>query len=660
MGVLRPVRMAKIGLLGLKEDRETILTVLHDLRVAQVETVSPEVLQQLGPERDTGLQRRVAEETLRFRGLKSILPRIPGTRPLRFESLQAVFDLAKTIPIDEEVGRLHREDDQLQTVERTADATVALLERIRFYPDRLEYLWGQTLVTYVVDGDAKVALAWRATNPLGPTSIWTAHPVGKAIVALVTVPRREAETLVQSAQVAGLKLAALPELSGTIPDAIAAAKAHGSEALHRRKAIAERLGEIARDWYLPVASIEEALTVESRKFDLFPKMAGGREAFALEAWVPDRDLDRLARLVDRTVGGRTVFYRLATTEEPPTFMDNPPGIRWYEFFIRFYSLPKATEWDPTVVFAIVFPIFFGFMIGDWGYGLVILLISLWMIAGFPGRERLPSGIKGFIKTIMGPSSLQQLARTLVPGAIVAIGTGLYFDSFFGYHVLGPLVHYTPAVRPDTNLGSLLLLAGFIGLAMVCFGFLLGSLKEYFHGHYRGTVGKAGGIVFACGITFYGLQVLRHTSGSLLADPFFWVAAVGGAAFVGGEGLQNGLLGLIEVVSHVLSYTRLVGILLASVILALLINSVAIGSFHSGGLAIVLGVVILVVGQTFNVILSVFEPSIQGMRLMFVEYFSKFYEGDGHEFHPFGADRVHTLPLVAAGHEPTSPGAPAET
>ena len=49
------------------------------------------------------------------------------------------------------------------------------------------------------------------------------------------------------------------------------------------------------------------------------------------------------------------------------------------------------------------------------------------------------------------------------------------------------------------------------------------------------------------------------------------------------------------------------------------------------------------GQSFNVILGVFEPGIQGARLIFVEYFSKFYSGNGKPFRPFGAERTHTLP-----------------
>ena len=73
---LRPVRMAKVGFLGLKEDEERILTVLHDLRVAQIEPLSPEAMAELGPERGPEMLRQVGDETLRFRGLLSALP--PG------------------------------------------------------------------------------------------------------------------------------------------------------------------------------------------------------------------------------------------------------------------------------------------------------------------------------------------------------------------------------------------------------------------------------------------------------------------------------------------------------------------------------------------------------------------------------------------------------
>jgi vacuolar-type H+-ATPase subunit I/STV1 len=68
------------------------------------------------------------------------------------------------------------------------------------------------------------------------------------------------------------------------------------------------------------------------------------------------------------------------------------------------------------------------------------------------------------------------------------------------------------------------------------------------------------------------------------------------------------------------------------------------------LFVILGLVILVVGQVFNLVLGVFEPGIQGARLIFVEYFSKFYEGNGKEFHPLRTKRVYTAPL----YQPSPP------
>ncbi|MCI4316921.1 MAG: hypothetical protein L3J96_00140 [Thermoplasmata archaeon] len=90
-----------------------------------------------------------------------------------------------------------------------------------------------------------------------------------------------------------------------------------------------------------------------------------------------------------------------------------------------------------------------------------------------------------------------------------------------------------------------------------------------------------------------------------------------------------------------------GILLASVILAEVINQVSIGMIGGHGplgqfAGFVLGLLILIGGQTFNIILGVFEPGIQGARLIFVEYFSKFYTGNGKEFRPFGSKRTHTV------------------
>jgi V/A-type H+/Na+-transporting ATPase subunit I len=131
--------------------------------------------------------------------------------------------------------------------------------------------------------------------------------------------------------------------------------------------------------------------------------------------------------------------------------------------------------------------------------------------------------------------------------------------------------------------------------------------------------------------------------------------VGLVLLLAAEGVMTGAMSIIEVLSHILSYTRLVGILLASVILALVINTIGGGLVVGGTIVgIVFGLVIIVAGQSFNVILGVFEPGIQGARLIFVEYFSKFYTGNGKPFRPFGAARTHTVSTVPGEGGPPGP------
>ena len=654
MSFLRPLKMVKVGLIGLKDDREVLLSVLHDLNVAQIEPISKEALQHLEPERGSDLQRSVADLLIRFRGLKAALPRTTDGSRRSYASLDELLAAASTVPIDDEVGALKREEDRLITETKALSDEIALLSKHSYFIDRLEYLYGEHIVAFFGEADREVFDRFRGELPADAHLVL--GPVGDEVRFLVAVPIAESESVGRLAQQRQLTLTAAPRRTGTPAEVLPDLTSQRDRANQRLAEIRTRLTAISTQWGPTVLAIEEALSIENRTLEVYTKLGAGQATFALEGWVPARDRPRLERALVTAAGDRVHLYDIPTNDEPPTLMENPPGVRWYEFFIRFYSLPQATEFDPTWVFAIVFPIFFGFMLGDWGYGLVILLISLWMTQGFPGARYLPNWLKGIPKMIMGPWAMKSLAYALIPGCIAAIIAGVAFNAFFGAHIL-PIPYTDPVSGHGAS--QLLLIAGVVGLVMVSFGFTLGAIKEYLHHHVRGAIGKVGGIGFAWGVALIGLRTMRHQipglpGGSFVAwlgasplDGVLLFLAVGGfVALLAGEGAMA-LLGLIEIVSHILSYTRLVGILLASVVLTVVafqVEGMLAPVAYPGGL--IVGIVIVVVIQLFNIILGVFEPGIQGARLIFVENFSKYFTGNGKAFRPFGSRRQHTLPRHA--------------
>jgi V/A-type H+-transporting ATPase subunit I len=654
MGFLRPVAMEKIGVVGLKSDREAILSILHDQGVLQVEPLRKEALQIFPAEGTPELQRQVADQLLRIRGIKSALPPTGAVLPQAFPTRDGLLEQARAVPIEGAVTALTREEESLQTERKSVTDLLDLLRRFSFYPGPLEYLRLDHLLGFFGEVRADDYPPLRQQIAAMTDAIFLESPGPETVRFVLAVNVHQAEAVTRLAQQRGVLLTSVPSLTGRIAERIPELEGRRGAIESRLAEIHHQLADLAREWYAPVASIEEALTIEARKLEIHGRLGAGATVFALEGWVPKRALPALEAALGAGTQQRTAIYPVPTDEEAPTLLDNPGWVRRFEFFIRFYSLPQSSEWDPTWIFALAFPLFFGFMLSDMGYGLVILGFSLWMIADFPGRRHVPNFLKGFLKRIMPPSAMQSLAWALIPASILAILFGWFSNEFFGPTVSLPGPHWD--VR--SNLGSLFLVAGFIGLGMVVLGFVLGALKAYYHHHRKEMVARLAGIAIALGLTFFGLQLVSRTFQRLLGPagfsgaypaPFVEIGLIvlGIGAILYAEGFQ-GLLALTEILSHILSYLRLVGILLSSVVVAILVNNVAGGMFRSGLagsllLGALFGGLVLVGGQIFNVVLAAFEPGIQGARLIFVEHFSKFYTGNGKEFHPFGSRRTHTRP-----------------
>ncbi len=138
--VLKPVPMTRIAVLGLRKYSQAVVSILHDLQVVQLETLSKDVAALLRNERDSDTSRQVSDQLLRIRALRTVLPAIPFTESRRFESTQDLMKTAKSIDVDNEVASLEREKESLLTEIQETENNIKLIEEFTFFPEDLKIL----------------------------------------------------------------------------------------------------------------------------------------------------------------------------------------------------------------------------------------------------------------------------------------------------------------------------------------------------------------------------------------------------------------------------------------------------------------------------------------------------------------------------------------
>lgn len=347
---------------------------------------------------------------------------------------------------------------------------------------------------------------------------------------------------------------------------------------------------------------------------------------ALEGWVPEN----IAADTDQWLADKGVFYELSkpsAEDNPPILLKNNKFARLFEFIGELYSLPNYREIDMTPFFAPFFLLFFGFCLGDAGYGLLILIgVSIYKLKAKPAIKPLLS-----------------LAQWLGAATVIM---GIVSGTFFGIQLLEvqvPWVAKFRALMLDSQ--QLFNLALIIGVVQIIFGMFLkvaNLWRQYGLPAALSTIGwlvliLGEGLCYFFSTRGYDVRIPMYVTGGIAALLIFVFNNIRRNVFINiGAGLWDSYNMLTGLLGDTLSYIRLFALGISSAVLGLVFNDLAVNM--SGSIPVVkqlIMIIILLFGHSVNLFMAGLGSFVHPMRLTFVEFYKNAgFEGGGKKYQPF--------------------------
>jgi len=621
--------MTCLAIIGLKTDLQTTVHTLRELGCVQIESLDevPELAARpltLSAD-DQHSQQELTALLAQVEGLQQTLGQHSSSVTVNHalsDSLDSIR--AGAAALAPEVQQLAARRDKIKADLDTLPRYEATLRRLLPIIPRAAFEPGNMLIGILVSRahlNLLDLINRRVTDLTGGQAETITGDVDASTRAmLIAFPEQYAaavEGLLGQEDISRLRLPS--ELGEGPPDAAMAALQRRMAAIPQEiEAVEAAIGKLAAQWSLRLTGWQAALRDELALYNVLMQFGETDTTFALVGWLPTRDVARVKDALCAVTGDRIIFHELPLTAErkhrAPIALQNPPVARPFESLVGLLSLPQYGSIDPTRLMALFLPLFFGMMLGDVGYGALLLVISLAL------RRRLR------------PGTFRDLTAVLAFGSVWAIGFGFLYGEAFGELGAQFGLHALWIDRASSaHVTGLLLMTVAVGAAHITLGLALG-IWQAVQDQSRNTLLEHGGMLVGLVSLFVVVGALADVLPRGLITP-----AVGGMIIgvvllglpMGWLGILVGPIEFIGLVGNVLSYLRIAAIGLASVYLAKVANEMA-GAVGS----VVVGLIIAALIHALNLVMGAFSPTIHSLRLHYVEFFRKFYEGGGRAYQPF--------------------------
>jgi V/A-type H+-transporting ATPase subunit I len=659
--MLKPKQMSRVLLVGHKDVLEPTIGVLHDLHVVHLEEYTEEEYteEEYTEEEYFSIGKPLAgveqdsKRLLKLRSIASFLGiKKPYIKPTSTEKVSSELE-EKLDELESAVSEKLKKKSEIEAKIKDAETNIHEIKVFSGIPVNFDLCSGyETLRVFA--GTIKKGAEIEA----GLSRITTEYQLyaGDTGTIMLFVPAKHADAVAELLSDALFNEVKIPAMSGVPDELLSELKTRHDMFVKDLDSLSSEIDSVKAQYEGFILASEELLSIETQKKEAPLFFATSEHAFAIDGWVPDDEFETLKSRVEEATDNRVHVTRSGETtagmdgdddaggktddSNVPVVYDNPKIVKPMEAVMNLYARPKYHEIDPTTFVFIAFPLFYGMILGDIGYALILLAIS------FYGRSKLHGEGWNSLFTILIYCNIVTLFFGILygellgfplaethghPGLIPGWHTIELFPGLGGEHITYP-VHRTSIVT------TLLVLTLVIGVIHINVGLITGFRNVLAkHGMKDAILEKIAWIVLQLGIFLLLFGMMGVIPSMLPGAVVFAVAVI---MLIAGEGAVA-VIELPSIMTNILSYSRLLAVGLSSIGIATAVNTMSGMAWSGGGVYIVLAAIIFIFGHSLNTALSIIAPGLHALRLQYVEFFTKFYEGGGRLYDPFGYKRIYT-------------------